>query len=220
MKRINYTLFFLCLIAVPYVSSAHDSPKPSFTLGAMQIIDQGLDVLAGTGVTIDDNDTVANFTFDYYISPSLAFGWGVISDGEVSANLPTGNSGTLHNKSYSTSGVLTITAKTNTSYLFGIKYSPPINDNLNFYGKAGLLFWDVDYIVSGSGALTYNDTAYTTQTFLQVDGSDPYIGLGMSYTISKNTSLAFDYISSASTNAINGVTFDISGYSVSWMRNF
>ena len=88
------------------------------------------------------------------------------------------------------------------------------------YGKAGLLFWDVDFSVSGSGTLTYNGSTYNSKTFLQVDGSDPFIGLGLSYEISKNTSFAFDYITTASTNAIEGVAFGLSGYSISWLRSF
>ena len=50
--------------------------------------------------------------------------------------------------------------------------------------------------------------------------NDPYIGLGLSYEISKNTSFAFDYITTASTNAIEGVALDLSGYSISWLRSF
>ena len=219
-RKLISTLMVMFLITTPYVSSAHDIPKPSFTLGVMQISDNAFDVLAGTGVTIDDNDTVANFTVDYYVSPSLAFEGGVITGPEVSASLPSNDSGTLHGKSYSASGALTITAKTDTSYLFGVKYSPSTTGALGVYGKAGLLFWDVDFIVSGSGTLTYNDTTYNSKTFLQVDGSDPYIGLGLSYEISKNTSFAFDYITTASTNAIEGVAIDLNGYSISWLRNF
>jgi len=208
------------LLTISYVSSAHDIPKPSFTLGVMQISDNAFDVLSGTGVTIDDNDTVANFTVDYYVSPSLAFEGGIITGPEVSASLPSNDSGTLHGKSYSASGALTITAKTDTSYLFGVKYSPSTTGALGVYGKAGLLLWDVDFIVSGSGTLTYNGSTYNSKTFLQVDGSDPYIGLGLSYEISKNTSFAFDYITTVSTNAIEGVALDLSGYSISWLRSF
>ena len=219
-RKLISTLMVMFLLTIPYVSSAHDIPKPSFTLGVMQISDNAFDVLSGTGVTIDDNDTVANFTVDYYVSPSLAFEGSVVSGPEVSASLPSNDSGTLHGKSYSVSGALTITAKTDTSYLFGVKYSPSLSGALGIYGKAGLLFWDVDFIVSGSGTLTYNGTTYNSKTFLQVDGSDPYIGLGLSYEISKNTSFAFDYITTASTNAIEGVAIDLSGYSISWLRNF
>ena len=221
MKRVNYTLLFLCLTISPYISSAHDIPKPSFTLGTMQLTDKALDDLAGTSVTIDDNDTVAYFTVDYHVSPSLSFEGGIISESEVSASLPSNDSGTWHGvKSYSTSGTLTITTKTDTSYLFGVKYNPSTSGAIGVYGKAGLLFWDVDYIVSGSGTLTYNGSTYNSKTFLQIDGSDPYIGLGLSYAISKNTSLAFDYISTSSTNAIEGVAIDLNGYSLSWTHNF
>ena len=219
-SKLISNLMIMFLITIPYASSAHEVPKPSFTLGAMLINDNSLDALSGTGVTIDDNDTVANFTVDYYVSPSLAFEGSVVSGPEVSASLPSNDSGTLHGKSYSVSGALTITAKTDTSYLFGVKYSPSSSGALGIYGKAGLLFWDVDFIVSGSGTLTYNGTTYNSKTFLQVDGSDPYIGLGLSYEISKNTSFAFDYITTASTNAIEGVAIDLSGYSISWLRNF
>ena len=219
-SKLISNLMIMFLITIPYTSSAHEVPKPSFTLGAILINDNSLDVLSGTGVTIDDNDTVANFTVDYYVSPSLAFEGGIITGPEVSASLPSNDSGTLHGKSYSASGALTITAKTDTSYLFGVKYSPSTTGALGVYGKAGLLFWDVDFIVSGSGTLTYNGSTYNSKTFLQVDGSDPYIGLGLSYEISKNTSFAFDYITTASTNAIEGVALDLSGYSISWLRSF
>ena len=219
-KLISSLVVIFAMIA-PYASTAHEIPKPSFTIGVSLINDKALDGLAGTGVTIDDNDITAYFTVDYHVSPSLSFEGGVISGHEVSASLPSGASGTWHGtKSYSTSGALTITAKTDTSYLFGMKYSPSSSGALSVYGKAGLLFWDVDFIASGSGTLTYNGKTYNSKTFLQVDGSDPYIGLGMTYEISKNTSLAFDYITPASTNAIEGVAFDLNGYSLSWLRNF
>ena len=219
-KLISTLVVFFVLIA-PYVSTAHEIPKPSFTIGVSIINDEALDGLAGSGVTIDDNDATTYFTLDYHVSPSLSFEGGVITGHEVSASLPNNASGSWHgNKSYSTSGALTITTKTDNSYLFGVKYEPSTTGTLEVYGKAGLLFWDMDFIASGSGTLTYNGKTYNSKTFLQVDGSDPYIGLGISYEINKNTSLAFDYITPASTNAIEGVAFDLSGYSLSWLRNF
>tara|TARA_B100000586_G_scaffold218376_1_gene165382 strand:+ start:244 stop:909 length:666 start_codon:yes stop_codon:yes gene_type:complete len=219
-SKLISTLTIMFLMNIPYASLAHDIPKPTFTIGAMQITDNALDVLTGPGVKIDDSYTVANLTVSYYVSPSLAFESGVITSPEFSASLPNNDSGALHGKSYSASGALTITAKTDTSYLFGLKYSPSTNDTLDIYGKAGLLFWATNFIVSGSGTLTYNDSAYYSKTFLQVDGSDPYIGLGLSYKISKNTSFTFDYISTAATSDQGGVAIDLSGYSLSWTRNF
>jgi len=220
-KKLISTLVVIFLIITPYVSTAHEIPKPSFTIGVSLINDDALDGISESGVTIDDNDTAIYFTVDYHVSPSLSFEGSVITGHEVSASLPNNTSGTWHGtKSYSTSGALTIIAKTDNSYLFGMKYSPSSSGPLSVYGKAGLLFWDIDFIASGSGTLTYNGKTYNSKTFLQVDGSDPYIGLGVSYEISKNTSLAFDYITPASTNAIEGVAFDLNGYSLSWLRNF
>ena len=220
-RKLISTLVVIFVMIAPYASTAHEIPKPSFTIGVSLINDKALDGLAGTGVTINDNDITAYFTVDYHVSPSLSFEGGVITGHEVSASLPSSASGTWHGtKSYSTSGALTITTKTDNSYLFGVKYEPSTTGSLSVYGKAGLMFWDVDFIVSGSGTLTYNGSTYNSKTFLQVDGSDPFIGLGVSYEISKNTSLAFDYISTASTNQIEGVAIDLNGYSLSWLRNF
>ena len=214
-------LVVIFLMIAPYASTAHEIPKPSFSIGVSLMNDKALDGLAGSGVTIDDNDTVAYFTLDYHVSPSLSFEGGVISGHEVSASLPNNASGTWHGtKSYSTSGALTITTKNDNKYLFGVKYEPSTTGTLGVYGKAGLLFWDIDFIASGSGTLTYNGKTYNSRTFLQVDGSDPYIGLGISYEISNNSSLAFDYLSTSSTNQIEGVGIDLNGYSLSWVRNF
>ena len=76
----------------------------------------------------NDNDITAYFTVDYHVSPSLSFEGGVITGHEVSASLPSSASGTWHGtKSYSTSGALTITTKTDNIYLFGVKYEPLYN---------------------------------------------------------------------------------------------
>ena len=219
-NKLISALMFIFLINIPYLSLAHEVSKPTFTIGAMQINDNALDVLIGPDVKIDNSHIVAYLTVSYYVSPSLAFESGVISSSEFSASLPNNESGALHGKSYSTNGALTITAKTDTSYLFGLKYNPSVNKTIDFYGKAGLIFWATDFIVNGSGILTYNGSTYNSKNFLKVDGSDPYIGLGLSYKINKNTSLAFDYLSTAATSDQGGVAIDLSGYSLSWMRNF
>jgi len=215
-----------CILIVSFIStitltvSAEDSSKTYFSAGMMSITDKGLDELKGTGVTIDDNDTIANFSLGYKVSPSLSFEGGILSSGEVTASLPTGNkSGTFQGKTYSASGTATVKAKTDTSYLFGLKYSGKIGSYpLSLNMKAGQLFWDVDYIASASGTITYGGTTYsgsiTEETLLAVDGSDLYFGIGMSYELSNNSSIDLDYISTE----INGS--DINGYSLSWVGNF
>ena len=116
-SKLISSLMVIFFIATPYVSSAHDIPKPSFSLGTMLISDNAFNALAGAGVTINDSDIVANFIVDYHVSPSLAFEGGVITSPEISASLPSNDSGTLHGKSYSASGALTLKAITDTSYL-------------------------------------------------------------------------------------------------------
>ena len=204
---------------IPLTVSADDPSKTYLSAGMLYITDEGLDVLKGTGVTVDDNDTIANFSLGYIVSPSLSFEGGILSSGEVTASLPTGDSGTLYGKAYSVSGTVTVKAKTDNAYLFGLKYSGKIGSYpLSLNMKAGQLFWDVDYIASASGTITYGGTTYsgsiTEETLLAVDGSDLYFGIGMSYELSNNSSIDLDYISTE----INGS--DINGYSLSWVGNF
>ena len=100
--------------------------------------------------------------------------------------------------------------------MFGLKYSGgsgPLSINI----KAGQLFWDVDYIASVSGTITYGGIAYSGSSstrFHTANGSDPYFGFGMSYALRKNSSIDLDYISSKINDS------DISGYSLSWIQSF
>ena len=213
-----FPFLILSLISsTPFTVSAAEPGDASLTLGMTKITDKALDVLAGTGVTIDDSDTVTNITGGFYVSPNLALEAGIITSGEVSASVSDGDSGTLYGKTYSVSGTISITAKTDPSYLFGVKYSPPKSGPLSVYGKTGMLFWNVNYIATASGTITYAGSSYSgssSLTFHSAKGSDPYIGLGMSYAIGKDNSINFDYISSEID------TSDISGYGFSWVRNF
>ena len=213
-----FPFLILSLISsTPFTVSAAEPGDASLTLGMIQITAEALDVLAGTGVTIDDSDTVNIFTGGFYVSPNLALETGLFSGAEVSASLPVNDSGTYKGNSYSLSGTATVKAVSDPSYLFGVKYSPPKSGPLSVYGKTGMLFWNVNYTATSSGTLTYAGTNYSlpsSTTFHSAKGSDPYIGLGMSYAIGKDNSINFDYISSEID------TSDISGYGFSWVRNF
>ena len=211
-----FSILIVSLISIsPYTVSAAEPGDTSVTLGIYHITDETLDVLAGTGVKIDDSTTVNNITGGFYLSPNLALEAGVITSGEVSASVSDGDSGTLYGNSYSVSGAITIKAQTDPSYLFGVKYSLPTIGPFSVYGKTGMLFWNVNSIVTVSGTITYAGTAYSgssSATFYSADGHDPYIGLGMSYAIGEDNSINFDYISSEVDSA------DISGYGFSWVR--
>ena len=51
-RKLISTLVVIFVMVAPYVSTAHEIPKPSFTIGVSLINDKALDGLAGTGVTI------------------------------------------------------------------------------------------------------------------------------------------------------------------------
>ena len=226
-NKLISTLMVILMMSVTFTSLAADSektPKISLTFGGIYIYNEGFDGLAGTGRTVDDEDDVTYFSVGYNISPSLALEGGIMTDSEITSSMSQGHTGTLHGKSYSVSqgcascstgegsGTINLKAEIDNSYLFGVKYSASTKGALGVYAKAGMLFWDVAYTATNA-QFTYNGTAKSGR-FLEVDGSDGYVGLGMSYAISKNSSFAFEYMSSKIHDS------DIKGYELSFQQNF
>ena len=221
------TLMVIFMISVPYTSLAADSektPKTSLTFGGMYIYNEGFDGLTGSGGTTDDEDAVTHFTVGYNFSPSLALEGGLMTSSEITSSMYSGATGTLHGQSYSVShgcvscvvgqsnGTVNLKAEIKDSYLLGVKFSAPTSGNLGIYAKAGMLFWDVAYTASNA-TFTYNGTAKSGR-FLEVDGNDAYISLGVSYAVGKNSSFAIDYLKSEIHDS------DISGYSLSFQQSF
>ncbi len=61
-----YCILMASLIStIPLTVSADDSSKTYLSAGMMYVTDEGLDALKGTGVTIEDNDTIANVSLGY-----------------------------------------------------------------------------------------------------------------------------------------------------------
>ena len=79
MNRKLISTLVVIFVMLLHTQQLHEIPKPSFTIGVSLINDKALDGLAGTGVTINDNDITAYFTVDYHVSPSLSFEGGVIT---------------------------------------------------------------------------------------------------------------------------------------------
>ena len=215
---LSLPLIFLTLAT--NFSFAHDIPKPSINSGVIVVYDNAFNSLSGNGLSIDNTDIASSFILTYPISPSISFEIGALTGFKSSATISTSKSGTLHGKPYSTDGALTLKAKTSTSYLSGIKLSSSVNKPLNIHARTGLFFWEVDFSSSGNATLTYNGSSYNSQSFLKVDGSDPFLGIGLSYKTSAKSMLNLDYYTLASTNAIEGAAFDFNGYSISWSINF
>jgi hypothetical protein len=216
--KLSLALIFSIAFTLPLAASAEDDSSTTyFSAGLMDITDKGLDFLKGTGVTIDDSSMVSVLSAGYKLSPNVALEGSIITGGESSASLSGGESGTFYGTAYSVSGSLKVKAKTDTSYLLGLKFLGGSKGPLSFNIKGGQLFWDVDYIADIKGTLTYGGTTYSVNESLKlltVDGSDPYIGFGASYAINNNSTIELDYFSSEINDS------DISGFSLAWTRNF
>ena len=198
-KQLNTALAALFLATASMTATATEVGGTYVAAGLWNLKADLGNGLSGSGVTVDDEDTVGSFTVGYQIDKNLSVEGGVIGSGEVSINYTGSGSGTYLGKAYSYSADGAVKVESDTSYTLGLKYSNPINDQVDIYGKAGMLFWDVDYSVTGVGALTYDNTAYTvagTSKFAEADGNDLYVGVGASYAMTKDTKISAEYMKS------------------------
>ena len=207
MKKTLLVLSILTMLVFSsYTVNADESevnPKISLTVGASYLTNDGFDGLKGTSRTVNNEDDVTHFTVGYNISPSWTLEAGMLSSSEITSRLYSGASGTLHGKSYSVSqgcggcaaggsGTLNLKAEIDDSYMFGVKFNTNSKGSLDLYTTLGILYWNVDYTATGA-QFTYNGTAKSGR-FLEVDGNDAYMGLGATYEINKNSSIAFEYL--------------------------
>jgi hypothetical protein len=197
-NKLNTAIAALFLATTSMTAMATEVGGTYVTAGMMKLSTEEFDSVKGTsGVTIDDEDTAINFMVGYQVDKNLSVEVGIIEKSEMSVSFAGGESGTLNGKSYSISGVVTATGKTDASKMLGVKYASSVNDNFDVYGKAGMLFWDIEGVVSAAGTLTYDGTTYTgsgSATYYTNDGSDPYYGIGASYKVNDTTSINADYL--------------------------
>jgi opacity protein-like surface antigen len=167
--------------------------------------------LEASGVTIDNEDTVGTFTVGYQFDDHLSVEAGVIGTGDVSVSYTGSGSGTYLGKVYSYTVAGSVKAETDTSYTLSLHYSESIYDKLDVYVKGGLLFWDVEYSVTGSNTFTYDGIAYSIGgKFAEADGSDGYYGVGASYAIAPNISVNAEYMESEINDSdINGLSLAV-----------
>ena len=174
-----------------------------------------------TGIGKIKGDVVANFLAGYKLFPNLSIEGGLITSAEVYTldTDSTSESGTTDGKSYTIDANAGLKATTNTSYLLGVNYSIPVfsdrpnnvpfpklmpnlqinNNNLDFYSKAGILFWGVDYSLTIDGTITFDGVTYSPSgsiPFAKAKGSDIYYGIGVSYPLANETSIRAEYTKS------------------------
>ena len=216
-NKIISIIFFTSFLILPFTSSAEESQsKTYFNAGMMSLSMDTLDDLKGIA-TVDDEASVLSLGVGYNVSPNLALEAGILTEDEISASIASGVSGTINGKAYTVNATATVKAKSNNTYLLGVKYSSANDGPINFNVKVGQMFWDIDYIASLSGTLTYNGTSYSVSQDLEfdsADGNDPYFGFGMTYDLNNSSSIDLGYFASE----IHGD--DISGFSVAFVSNF
>ena len=173
-----------------------------------------------TGIGKIKGDVVANFLAGYKLFPNLSIEGGLITSAEVYslATDSTSESGTTDGKAWTLDANAGLKATTNTSYLLGVNYSIPvfsdrpnnvpfpklmpnlqINNNLDFYSKAGILFWGVDYSLFLDGTIVFDGVSYTPNgsiPFAKGKGSDIYYGIGLSYPLTNEAAIRTEYTKS------------------------
>ena len=173
-----------------------------------------------TGIGKIKGDVVANFLAGYKLFPNLSIEGGLITSAEVYTldTDSTSESGTTDGKSYTIDANAGLKATTNTSYLIGVNYSIPvfsdrpnnvpfpklmpnlqIGNNLDFYSKAGILFWGVDYSLFLDGTIIFDGVTYTPNgsiPFANGKGSNFYYGIGLSYPLTNEAAIRTEYTKS------------------------
>ena len=177
---------------------------------------------------IKDN-VVANLSVGYQLFPNLSAEAGLITSAEVHSisSSSSTTSGTTDGKAYSITANAGLKTASNTSYLLGVNYSIPVfsnrpntkpfpklmpnfqinNNNLEFYSKAGVLFWGVDYSLYLDGTITFDGKTYSPNgsiPFATAKGSNFYYGIGLSYPLTNEASIRTEYFNSK----IAGIKFD------------
>ena len=183
------------------------------------------------------DDVVGNFLAGYQLFPNLSVEGGLITSAEVHSICSSSSttSGTTDGKAYSISANAGLKTASNTSYLLGVNYSVPftnlpnwvpfpkllpilsINNNLELYSKAGILFWGVDYSLFLDGTIIFDGVTYTPNgsiPFANGKGSNFYYGIGLSYPLTNEASIRTEYTKSK----IAGV--NIGGFSSSIVFEF
>ena len=175
-----------------------------------------------TGIGKIKGNVVANFLAGYKLFPNLSIEGGLITSAEVysfatSSTSESGTSGT--GKPYTLDANAGFRTSTNTSYLLGVNYSIPVfsdrpnnvpfpklmpnlqinNNNLDFYTKAGILFWGVDYSLFLDGTIIFDGVTYTPNgsiPFANGKGSNFYYGIGLSYPLTNEAAIRTEYTKS------------------------
>lgn len=150
----------------------------------------------GLNVTVDEKDSAPMFLVGYKLNDQVAIEGGIIGGVDVGASITGNVNGRLSGRTVVANGTLTVTGESKETYMLGGAFTVPVSESISLTGRAGMMWWDVDYYLSANVAGTIDGVAFAVnqRAFLESeDGSDPYFGLGLAINLSKKVALKADY---------------------------
>ena len=148
-----------------------------------------------TGLIIDDKGDMYSIGGGYKFSDAIALEGGYINMGKASQTAATGYSENLYGYPLTVTSGSFSANYTADGYYFGAAFTWPVSKDFDANLRAGVLFWDFEQVVSGTGSLTYRGTTISGSTSSKYtsDGNDPYFGIGGKYKINAQTALGLDW---------------------------
>jgi|ETNmetMinimDraft_8_1059916.scaffolds.fasta_scaffold56307_1 hypothetical protein len=211
-QKLCFTLLLITSLNV-YAGSQKSNDSKFYASAGLANVEVDLGIGSTSLYTVDNKDSAPIVMLGYKIGDNLSLEGGMIGSIENSITTTSSITGTYLGKTLTIGSGLKITAKSSESWLFGGAYKIPMTDKLSLNTRAGLLFWDVDYKVSGTA--TYDGVSYAANaTILTKDGSDTYFGIGGEYEISDGISAEFSYLDSE----VNGD--DVDSYNIALVTKF
>ncbi|KEA63550.1 Outer membrane protein A precursor [Marinobacterium lacunae] len=143
------------------------------------------DTGSASGISVDETDTMygvgMGYSFNDYFSAEL----GYVDLGETTASTNAPVSGSLYGSSVTIDGRISVDA---TGVFFGVRGDLPVTESVDLFARAGMLHWQSD--ADFSGTITIDGDTFSGGASAELDdGTDPYIGLGASYSFNENVSV-------------------------------
>lgn len=144
--------------------------------------------------SIDDKDTnwglSAGYMFNQYLGVEAGYRDLGRATGSISGNL----SGTLYGSPATVNGTVNASGDVD-GWLLGVRGSLPLSEKFSLNARAGWYRWDADIKATANAVLTWGGVAYpigstASKTY---SGTDPYYGLGASYSITRNLGVGVGY---------------------------
>lgn len=143
------------------------------------------DVGSADGFSIDDTDTFYGVGLGYSFNEYFALEAGYADLGETSVSTRSPISTNLYGSDITLDGKMSVDAN---GFFYGIRGDLPLSESFGLFARLGVFHWQSDLDMSGTISIDGESVSGNASEKLD-DGSDPYVGLGADYGITKNLSV-------------------------------